>query len=516
MPSRPTYGSMSLPTTHESRWNKMTIAQNYEVGKGETINLSAIISNIFDQVMAIGRAALVSALETWDTELLQTRDRERYRCKGLQTASIKTKLGVVTYRRRVYIDRAVSSGVHCVHLLDQALQIDKVGLIASDVCELSAELICRMSYRDVAKTIGESTGLTLSHKGVWNLIQRFSELPQALVQRWNQLNERQAGTGTVSSDILYEEKDGVWLKLQGKDRLAHGPDKEMKVGIVYDGALWQESAHKTKRRSLDNKVAYATFDPLPEFQKGLNAVASGKFQLDQVKLWVTNGDGANWIQGKNTPEHLYTLDAYHRNRKISRCVQDPALVQELLRLLYAKDIPALLQRIEEALAQTEDEKAREGLQTLLSYYRENQDALLSYYDRNVKIPETREPGVVHHARLGSMESNIYTIIGNRMKDSRACWSIRGGNHLALLLCLYHTDGFGHLFDPLPSLPETVEEDSKAEVDFPEDPFGPPISAAKMPLSVGKGNACYCRATVPNSSWLKQITGYKSFADLSLQ
>lgn len=64
-----------------------------------------------------------------------------------------------------------------------------------------------------------------------------------------------------------------------------------------------------------------------------------------------------------------------------------------------------------------------------------------YYDRGIPIPETRELGVIHRARLGSMESNVLTLNGNRMKGCRACWSEKGANNLAMLLCQRHTIGF---------------------------------------------------------------------------
>ena len=139
------------------------------------------------------------------------------------------------------------------------------------------------------------------------------------------------------------------------------------------------------------------------------------------------------------------------------------------------------------------------MQTVLeaaSYYTKNQDDLTSYYDRGIPIPETREPGLIHYARLGSMEANNFTLIVDRMKDRRACWSIHGANNLALLLCLRHTTSFGGLFEePLPlstSEPEYVDN-------------GSPISASKMPFSVGSGNEfCNC-AFLPNISWLRGRT-----------
>ena len=132
----------------------------------------------------------------------------------------------------------------------------------------------------------------------------------------------------------------------------------------------------------------------------------------------------------------------------------------------------------------EDKAEQEGLRELLAYYTENKNAMTGPYERGLPIPETREPGVIHHARLGSMESNIFTLIGNRMKGRRCCWSIRGANHLASLLCLKHTIGLDGLFAGMVSPPALEEVE---EVWF--DP-GRPISASKMPTVSGSGSECY--------------------------
>ena len=79
----------------------------------------------------------------------------------------------------------------------------------------------------------------------------------------------------------------------------------------------------------------------------------------------------------------------------------------------------------------QDERRIKKIQSLDSYFSENYDALPGYYDRGIKIPKTREPGVIHHARFGSIESNVFALIGNRMKFGRAYWSIEDGNNLAV-------------------------------------------------------------------------------------
>ena len=78
-----------------------------------------------------------------------------------------------------------------------------------------------------------------------------------------------------------------------------------------------------------------------------------------------------------------------------------------------------------------------------------------------------------------MESNVYTLIGNRMKDSRACWSIHGANHLALLLCLHHTTGFDYLFAKLPEKPVIQREPEWKDT-------LPMFGASKVPEREGHG------------------------------
>ena len=76
--------------------------------------------------------------------------------------------------------------------------------------------------------------------------------------------------------------------------------------------------------------------------------------------------------------------------------------------------------LEAYINSSNDEQEIAKLKELQKYYSENREALPGYYDRGIKIPETRQLGVVHNARLGSMESNVFTLLGNRMKGHRAC------------------------------------------------------------------------------------------------
>lgn len=484
--------------------DEIIITVEAKLGKKEDRTFEELVAGVYEMTMQLGREMVRQALEARDEELMKSRDRRRYRCKGKQKTSIKTKLGVIEYARNVYVDKSVADGIKCVHLLDEELGIEKIGQMAKEVCEAAGELVCESSYRTAAKTITENTGVSISAQGVWNIVQKLGEKRCEQVERHAELAERKQGAGCVQSKILYEENDGIWLKLQGKDRKECGSSKEMKVGIAYDGVIWQNCKDGKKRRTLDCKVAHASFEPAKKFRESKEGVIASRYDVKAVALRVINGDGANWIQKRRNEDCICVLDKFHRNKKLTECIRNKDFLQTARTLLYGNRIEDLLACIEAQMNSTEDQAEQDGLRELLAYYTENKDAMTGPYERGISIPKTREPGVIHHARLGSMESNIFTLIGNRMKDRRCCWSINGANHLASLLCLKHTTGMGGLFSDVEPMPVPEE----AWIDT-----GNPISASKMPTVSGSGLECYNRTVLPNIPWLKDIVSYRSFTDL---
>lgn len=470
----------------------MTITLTVEISNKEIKNFAQLVKEIYSISLGIGRQLLKTALEKLDDELLAGRDAQRYRCKGFQKTCIKTLLGAVEYKRRVYVDEASVESKRCVHLLDEELGMDKVGLVSEEVCQIAATAVCESTYRGAAKLITEATGLNISAQGVWDVIQKLGKSQVELVQRHGALAKLHKGAGALMTKILYEEDDGIWLKLQGKSREEYGASKEMKIGIAYDGVQWKETK-SGKRRTLDNKIVYASFENAAEFRKNKEGLVASRFDVKGIQLRVHNGDGANWIRSKNSPQNIDVLDEFHRNKKITECVRDPEFAALLRKHLYSKDIDLLLACLEAQINSLTNSTDIEKLKELQSYYTENRDSLLGYYDRNIPIPETRKPGVIHHARLGSMESNVFTCIGNRMKGRRACWSENGANNLAILLCQRQTVGFESLFAKLPEIPAK-------EPEFVDTL--PLLGASKIPQTEGHGYELPDRLTISGTTgWL---------------
>lgn len=467
----------------------MSIAYKVEIGNGGIENFSVFVEEIFKTVLECGKRIVKEQLENLDEKLMQERDSKRYRNKGSRKTSVKTKLGTIEYNRRIYYDTLENKHIF---LLDEAISPHSTGLYDETICGNIEEMICNQSFRETARSISETTGLDITHQAVWNIVQNLGKKALAY-------SKEPTAAGTVESKILYEEADGDWLNLQGKDRKKHGKSREMKIGIAYDGVLHQVQKGGKIRKELDHKVAYASFESADKFRKHKENVIASVYNTDEIELRVKNGDGANWIQKDNSCECICVLDKFHRNKKITECVSNKSIAENLRKLLFENRFDEILECIEAYINSTDNEHEKSKLLELYSYYSENKEALAGYYDRGITIPPTREPGIVHHARLGSMEGNVFTIIGNRMKGRRACWSINGGNHLAALLCRHYS----------------VNAASKENAVTSCDIVNAPLSATKAPKKDGKGYEFTKSFSIPSGmKWLKQISACKPFTDLS--
>ena len=465
----------------------MSISENREKNK---IDIREIERTIFSAALCAGRSAMAGHLEELDDALAETRDKKRYRDKGRRRTVLKTMLGEVEFSRRVYVTEDDAGMKEHIYLLDEALGIDTPGQISPMLSEMVATAACESTYRESARQVSELTGQTISHQTAWTITQETGGRVRAREERLAAQARQDKGTGKLESKILYEEADGIWLKLQGKDRKAYGSSKEMKAAIAYSGVR-----QDGERRRLADKVACAGFEGVEDFIRHKEGVIASVYRVDEIDLRILNGDGANWISAHKDEVAIYQLDPFHRNRAIREYVNDPELQDLMIDLLYAKDIDKLLAVIEASVNSTLEPDEQEKRQRLLDYFSNNKEGLIPYYRRGEKIPPVNEG--LAPARCGSMESNIFTLIGNRMKGRRACWSVSGADNLAALLCLKHT---GRLPAVLKSLGPIEPVDA--------DPIAVGFSAHKVPDRVGKGYNGFKHAAIPEMPWAKKILGMK--------
>ena len=475
----------------------MMITLQMEIGKENFIDFETFVSEVKEKMLDAGREIVREALENRDNEIFQSRDKKRFRGKGKRKSCVKTWFGAVEYERQVYADLADPENKHYVFLLDEEINIHEVGCVSKDMCRMVAQAVVNSSYRGAAKEISEMTGLSISPQGVWDIVQQIGKNNREKIETYSEQTKKHEMVGAIESKIVYEENDGIWLRLQGKSREEYGASREMKVGIAYDGATWKIGKGNKKRRTLDNKVAYAAFESAGDFRKNKEGLLASRFNVDEIELRVINGDGAQWIQKRPGVKCICVLDKFHRNKKITECVRDEQAAKTIRSLIYAGKIQDMMDYIEALINSVEDPRELSGLRELQMYYQNNIDALTDPYSRGIDIPETIQPGVIHHARLGSMESNVFTLIGNRMKGRRAAWSINGANNLSAILCAYHTSGMESLFETACNLYQSEEQ---------LDLSG--LSAAKIHQREGHGYEPEHQASLDLTPWLRKLNIFR--------
>jgi len=450
-----------------------------------------IEEEIYKYVCGEGVKLIGNLLRQIDLKIGYWRDRKKYRDKGIRKSVIKTVMGEVEYSRKVY--ESEENGEKEYHyLVDEMLGIKNgVGSISENLCEKIIESVCEEPYRKAAERISGLGNQSLSHQGIWNVVQAMGTRVETEEKAAALRAKRSEGRGETETKVLFEEHDGTYLTLQGKSREKRGSQAEMKVGIAYSG--WEKTG--TDSYNTREKVAYAGFDEPKAFYAGKEGAIADYYNVDEIEMRILNGDGASWIKGSVIDENTYyQLDPYHRNRAIGRYVNDEERRGELRELLYNNEMGKLLRTIQtyaaESAGDEERQQEHEGYTKLLSYYSNNKDGLIPYNQRDMTLPPPT--GDTVYRNLGTMESNIFSLIGFRMKGRRANWSICGGNHLAKLLTLKNTGRLTQALDKITE-PQCVQ------------PTSPTLSATKVPPKVGKGWNGFIHAAIPCTiHWLKDL------------
>ena len=464
-----------------------------------TVDCKGFEEKLYAAVCEIGREFYAAAMRTWDKEIHSARDHAVYRDKGKRPTVIKTLMGEVAYERHVYMFVDDEGNRGTVYLLDEAIGRTGSGFFSEALMERIGSSVCELPYRKAAAEISNLTGQAISHTAVWAAAQKLGLSAEAREDENAVKAHSNKGTGELESKLLFEEQDGVWLHLQGKDRKKYGSNREMKLAIAYDGA--KETGKN--RYELTNKVACANFESVDKFYRRKEGAIASRYDVDEIEVRVLNGDGASWIKRSIDGDTIYQLDPFHRNRAITFAAPDADARAEMLDLLYSGEIDELLSYIGALANSMEDENQETALRELYTYFTNNKDGLIGYDRRGLDLPEP--PGDKEYRHCGAMESNIFSIIGNRMKGRRRCWSVDGGNNLARLLCLKAT---GMLRNAARAFVGSMPERYADEVAVAFTP-------AMVKNSVGKGWNGFHKTMVPcDQKWLKDLVGIKPFSELS--
>lgn len=440
------------------------------------VSFKELEQKIFAYVCELGREITRSMLESYDKELAEERDKKIYRSKGSRQTTIKTVYGEVEYRRRVYQTKTAEGQNAHVFLLDQAMQMDKIGLISTNLAEKIALTVTEAPYRVTAETISQTCGQSISAQGVWNLVQRLGErIDEEEMYAVKQMKADQS-EGKKALPVLFEEMDGVWLRMQDEHHKKI-KKQEMKVSTMYEG--WD--AGKKTRSTLVGKRMLAGMEDSHTFHEKREAYIRKEYDADEIGQRILNGDGGSWIKETYDPEAIFQLDRYHIYQEILRKIKDKTAQQELRRLLEEEKPDEMLEYIkvyaDSVESSDENDKQSRMARELLSYLSNNREGLLPYDKRGVKIPEA--PEGVEYRHMGVQESQNCTVITLRMKHRRMRWSKAGANNLAKALYRRENKELVQTIDRYTDgLIFAMQMRQVIEV----------LSAAKAPKKDGKGNA----------------------------
>ena len=394
------------------------------------VKFNIIEKKVSDFLYEMGSDILRKILERIDDELFNRRDKAIYRYKEKRTCTINTSFGSVTYNRRYYKEKISRYESKSTFLLDEALDIDLLGKstlkqAVNLVNEATAE-----SLRNVSKQNEPSLLCNPSHQTIKNRLSDIGKLLKSSEMERIQKYFNNELEGTKKVEILFEEKDGLFLSIQGQKN-----KKEIKLAKVYEG--WKPETVEGKRYKTTNTIYFAGYDKPEQFDAVVNSGIAEIYNIDYLKTRILNGDGAAWISKEIDIDASveYQLDLFHIYQKATRKISNLDDRKKIKKLIKDKKFDQLINECKRLYEVESDEKEKEKLREVYSYYENNKDFLVRYVDRENFNIETKQ----ELRDLGTMESSIHNVLATRMKGHGLSWSMTGAEAMAKLLCLEHSN-----------------------------------------------------------------------------
>ena len=429
------------------------------------IKFNELEKKVFKFVCFFGCLIIKLLLESYDKKLMNNRDKKKYRHKGLRVTSVNTVMGEVKYKRVMY--EVHEEGItKTVYLLDEVLNISAEGKVSSNLVEKVIETVpVTDSYRKSEKVIGETTNTTLSHEKIRNIVVKIGEkITNKEKEERKLFDKKQLIAGLKEVTALFEEADGLWINLQGKDRKekleknkkkAEKENKkfnpkmkiktELKLHVMYEG--WKKD---DVRHSLVNKQYIAGIMKPKEIAKLRDARVFTQYDESKIKLRVTNGDGAKWTKGITVKGGIYQKDQFHIMQEIVRDV--PKEYRNIFtELINKKEFDKIQPAIDGLKYELGGEyKVVKKLNKLQSYLSGD----LERYQDIVEVPEA--PKGIEYRNMGTQESQIFSKLKKRFCSGRKAFSIYGANALSKVCVLSEKFKIDEIEEPIP-IDTSVEE-----------------------------------------------------------
>lgn len=442
-----------------------------EIVTEEEIKFNNLEKKIFKFVCNFGCLIIKLILESYDRKIMKARDTKKYRHKGLRKNTIKTVMGEVEYVRAMY--EVEEAGIKKrVYLLDEKLHINTEGKASENLVEKIVETVpITDSYRKAETVLKETTNATLSFEWIRNIVIKLGDkITKKEKEERKMLDKGQLVAGLKQITALFEEADGLWINLQGKDRkerLEKNKEKcekenkefnpkqkiktELKLHVMYEG--WKKD---DKRHPLINKQYIAGMMKPKEIKKLRDARVYQQYDVEKIKLRVVNADGAKWTKGITAKGGIYQKDEFHIMQEIVRDVPKEYrnIIEELVKTKQYDKIEKAIEGLKVELGG--EYKAIKKLNTLQSYLSSG----LERYQDLVEVPKA--PEGIEYRNMGTQESQIFSKLKKRFCSGRKAFSEHGANALAKICVLSEKFSLEGLETPIPI--DTSVEDWIKEIE----------------------------------------------------
>ena len=444
----------------------------------EKVGFKELEQLIYGWACGIARELTVAILKALDDKLAKERDKSKYRNKGLRRTTIKTVYGEVEYSRRVYETKDEEGKKALVYLLDQEIGMEKIGFISTNLMEKIMSVVTNAPFRKTADQITDTTGQSISHSGVWNLVQKLGErlnIEEDLMVKEFQSDQ---SSGDKETKILFEEQDGIWIKSQ-KDGGNKAPGMEVKIGTMYEG--WK--AGTGKRSTLSGKTVLAGIMSGEEFREEWEAKIESIYDVTKIGRRILNSDGGDWIRDEYDADVIRQLDRFHIVKAIRQNTSDGKATKHMMDLLKgnkAEELVEYAQIYYDSISTNEGTPEEKNAKELLSYLINHKEEIANYKARWLEIPEA--PEGLDYRNMGVQENQNCTVIGLRMKGKRKRWAKDSANNMIRLL--YYRENH--------DLIDAIERytDGELLIEPIESELKEPLSAAKAAQTICKGKNKY--------------------------
>ena len=437
----------------------------------DEVKFNDLEKKVFKFVCFLGCLIIKMILESYDRKLMDVRDKKKYRHKGLRETSVNTVMGEIKYKRVMY--EVQEEGIKkTIYLLDEKLKISVEGKVSSNLVEKVVETVpITDSYRKAEEVIDTTTNTSLSHEKIRNIIVKIGDkITNKEKEERKLFDKKQLIAGLKEITALFEEADGLWINLQGKDRKerleknkkkAERENKEfnpnmkikteLKLHVMYEGWKKDDSRH-----ALVNKQYIAGIMKPKDMAKLRDARVFRQYEESKIKLRVVNGDGAKWTKGITVKGGIYQKDQFHIMQEIIRDV--PKEYRNIfVELINKKEYGSIKPAIDGLKYELGGEyQIVKKLNRLESYLSND----LERYQDLVEVPEA--PEGIEYRNMGTQESQIFSKLKKRFCSGRKAFGIHGANALSKVCVLSEKFKLEDIETPIPM--DTSVEDWIKEIE----------------------------------------------------